>query len=598
MRMRNMIVMASIPLLACSDFVMEAEQVPATLELSPQCVQVASHNPVQLKLQARDQEGALMPVPSWVPISVKVSDPSIALIGDDLMLQVRGSGRVVVTASTGEMEADATFHVNADPLQLSAPLIYLTQGAQNAKNSTRLIAGRDALLRVFMTADLANSVTSGIRITLEREDEPVLDTIIATERAGIPLEVDESTLEGSYNLVIPGEHIQPGTGMAIELDPMCGTPVAAGSQTRYPESGETPLDVVAPQTFRQVFVPTLMINNPDYEVFNWLEGIGPNSEQMHLTRNLLPVSADLEVEVHDTLWTSANLRTWSGWQTWLGEIQALNLQAGRRGYYYGVIGRPLTGLLGLASFAVPWSVGVAHADTYTHEIGHNMNLRHAPCGGAGGPDPDFPHGGGGIGVWGYDNDNRELKDPAQYRDVMSYCDPVWISDYHFDRATTHRLNGDAGVVLSGFVERRDVLVVWGSVYEGRLRLDPAILLRGPVEMPSAPGPYTVEGLGPDGERRFAFSFAPLPTDHGGSTFVFFVPYDPEWDESLERVTLAGPEGTDEVFRGSAPPIAVATHPETGVIKAIVRDWDGTELPIMDDLDVSVSTGLPGPRGGR
>lgn len=599
MCMRKMVALASVPLLACSDFALEAIRVPATLELEPRCAQVASASPVQLELRVKDQDGALMPIPSWVPISVQVSDPSIAQVGDDLVMEASGGGRVVVTASVGEMEADAAFHVNADPLHLSAPLIYLTQGAQNAENSTRLIAGRDALLRVFMTASRTNSVPSGIGIILQREDSTVLDTIIATERPGIPLEVDESTLEGSYNFVIPGEHVQPGTGMAIELDPMCGAPVAAGSQTRYPEEGATPLDVVAPQTFRQVFVPTLMINDPDYEVFTWLEGIGPNSGQMHLTRNLLPVSADLEVEVRDTLWTSANLRTYRGWQTWLNEIQALNIQEGRRGYYYGVIGRPLSGLLGLATIAAPWSVGIADPDTYTHEIGHNMNLQHAPCGGAGRPDPDFPHGNGRIGVWGYDNDNRELKDPARYLDVMSYCHPVWISDYHFDRATTHRLNGDAGVVLNGFVERRDMLVVWGSVYEGRLQLDPAILLRGPVEMPSAPGPYAVEGLGPDGERKFAFSFAPGPIDHGdGSTFVFFVPYDPEWDQGLERVTLAGPEGRDEVFRGSAPPVAVATHPETGVMKAIVRDWDGTELPVMDGLDMSVSTGLPGSRDGR
>ncbi len=596
--MRKMIVMASVPLLACSDFALDAERIPTTLEVEPQCSQVASATPVQLKVRVRDQEGALMPVPSWAQISAKVSDTSIARIGDDLVMTGRGAGRVVVTASMGEMEGDAIFHVNAPPLQLSAPLIYLTQAAQNAENSTRLIAGRDALLRVFMTGDVANSAASGIRVTLHREDETVLDTMVLTERVGIPLEVDESTLEGSYNLLVPGEHIQDGTGMAIELDPMCGTPVAEGSQTRYPESGDTLLDVVAPQTFRQVFVPTLMINDPDYEVYTWLEGIGPNSEQMHLTRNLLPVSADLEVEVRDTFWTSANLRTWSGWLTWLDEIQALNIQEGRRGYYYGVIARPYFGLLGIANFAVPWSVGIADPDTYTHEVGHNMNLRHAPCGGAGGPDPDYPHGGGRIGVWGYDNDNHELKDPSEYLDVMSYCEPVWVSDYHFDRATTHRLDGDAGVVLNGSVERRDVLVVWGSVYEGRLQLDPAILLRGPVEMPSAPGPYTVEGLGPDGGRKFAFSFAPLPTDHGGSTFVFFVPYDPEWDEGLERVTLVGPEGTDEVFRGSAPPVAVVTHPETGVIKAIVRDWDGTELPMMDGMEVSVSTGLPGPGGGR
>ena len=57
-------------------------------------------------------------------------------------------------------------------------------------------------------------------------------------------------------------------------------------------------------------------------------------------------------------------------------IRVLNLQEGRRSYYYGV-SSATTG--GLAAFAVPWSVGAALDHVYTHEIGHNMNLRHAPC---------------------------------------------------------------------------------------------------------------------------------------------------------------------------------------------------------------------------
>ena len=596
---RRVVVASALWLGACSDFALEADRTPTTLELAPHCVEVASGSPVQLEVVAKDQHDSPMPIPSWAQIDVRVSDPSVADVGSDLKLSAKGAGTVVVTASLGEISGQATFHVDSEPLTLSAPLIYLTQAAQNADNTTRLIAGREALLRVFMTADRSNSLSSGIRVTLLNGGSQTFDTISASAPAGIPTEVDESSLEGSYNVEIPGEHIRAGTSMAIELDPGCGAPAAPGSQRRYPPNGTVPIDVVAPQKFRQVFVPTLMINNPDYSVFDWLDGIGPETDQMHLTRNLMPV-ADMEVEVRDTLWTSANLFSFGGWLSWLNEIQALNLQEGRRGYYYGVIGRPLTGLLGLANFAVPWSVGVAEASTYTHELGHNMNLRHAPCGGAGGPDPNFPHGNGRIGVWGYDADNRVLKSPSGFRDIMTYCDPVWISDYHFDRATTHRLAGDAGVNLGGaFLEHRDVLVVWGSVHGGRLGLDPAILLHGPVEMPTAPGPYTVEGLGPGGERKFAFSFAPNPLDHGdGGTFVYFVPYDPEWARGLERMTLTGPEGTHELRRGDGPAIAVATHPQTGAIKAIVRDWDGSAPPVLDGLEVTVSTGLPGPGGGR
>ena len=42
------------------------------------------------------------------------------------------------------------------------------------------------------------------------------------------------------------------------------------------------------------------------------------------------------------------------------------------------------------------------APTVAHELGHNMNLDHAPCGGAAGLDGGFPYPDGSIGAWGYD----------------------------------------------------------------------------------------------------------------------------------------------------------------------------------------------------
>jgi hypothetical protein len=74
-------------------------------------------------------------------------------------------------------------------------------------------------------------------------------------------------------------------------------------------------------------------------------------------------------------------------------------------------------------------------NTAVHEVGHSSGLGHAPCGNPGGEDPDFPYDGGGIGVMGYDvtkgYGEGPLKDPNTYKDMMTYCDPDWVSDYNF-----------------------------------------------------------------------------------------------------------------------------------------------------------------------
>jgi hypothetical protein len=65
-----------------------------------------------------------------------------------------------------------------------------------------------------------------------------------------------------------------------------------------------------------------------------------------------------------------------------------------------------------------------------HELGHSLGLPHAPCGVDGGP---FPYENASIGVWGYSLGAQELRDPSEYKDMMSYCDPSFISDYNFEK---------------------------------------------------------------------------------------------------------------------------------------------------------------------
>ena len=47
-------------------------------------------------------------------------------------------------------------------------------------------------------------------------------------------------------------------------------------------------------------------------------------------------------------------------------------------------------------------------------------------------DPYFPNNSAKLEVWGYDSRTQSLKKPSSYVDMMSYCDPIWISAYTYN----------------------------------------------------------------------------------------------------------------------------------------------------------------------
>lgn len=583
----------------CADLALEADRVPTELDISPGRVLLDNGESVQLDVVVRDQDGDVMNIPDWAPPVWRVSDEAVAKLGDDATLTGTARGRVIVTARVAGLAADACFHVDSDPVHLTAPVIYLTQAAQNRAGTLRLIAGRPAFLRVFMVADEARLVEPEVQVTLLHEDSLVFEKRLRPETNEVPTDVDESDLNRSYDVEIPGLLIQPGTRLVVELDPECVIPLDPRSQVRYPDAGSKALDVVEPPPYRLILVPTIFRAAPDSSVFDWTDGVTPDSEHMRLGRTIMPVGA-IEVEGHEGYTTSLDLRNFGNWSRWLNEVGVLYEEEGRRGYYYGVVASSSTfSRAGIANIGYPVSVGVDVDFVQTHEVGHTMNLYHAPCGGAGGPDRNYPYDGGSIGVWGFDIGGGRLLDPALYRDVMGYCfENIWISDYQFDRALTHRLGGDggvdhgAGLGASRDPDRVEVLVVWGGVRDGRLELDASFVLEGPVVLPETDGPYRIEGLGAGGETRFSLSFLPTPLEHGGANFVFFVPYEPEWAATLDRMVLTGPEGDYTLTRDGEPPMAVVTDRSTGRVRAIIRDWDGGPLPGEGNTRVTVTRGIP------
>ena len=80
--------------------------------------------------------------------------------------------------------------------------------------------------------------------------------------------------------------------------------------------------------------------------------------------------------------------------------------------------------------------------TATHEIGHNLSLRHAPCGvEENGADENYPYTDGSIGdEFGYFTSNRRrVASSNDVYDIMSYCTPTFISQYYFSQAARNLL---------------------------------------------------------------------------------------------------------------------------------------------------------------
>jgi len=566
------------------------------MEITPGELVLTEGGSGQLTITVLDEEGvAFEAVPSWAVNWSYTNDQTVEISGSEV--RAIGGGEVFADAEVAGLVDRVRLRVNPSEVALSVPAFHLTQAIQDMDGSVPIIAGREAVLRVFVTGNVASFFDPRVRATFYQAGTEVYTAMIEIEVDATPSEVDQGSLDRSYNARIPASVIQPGLEIVIEVDPDGVVPLAAGSQTRLPATGRLDLGIVEAPPMTLTIVPVLYEPEPNPQVFSWTDGMTAESDQVHFARTVLPVG-ELDVVVHDTFTTSSNLTTEAGWSGFLLEIRALHQIEGGIGYYYGAVTLPSGSAWGgLGYVGLPTSVGRPSDHTLAHELGHNMNLRHAPCGGAGGPDPNYPHEGGGIGSWGYDFLGGfglgGLVDPEQFKDVMGYCNPDWISGYHFERAFTHRdLTESPAIAATRAPEpSQDVLLLWGAAGSLEMLVEPAFVVEAPVKLPTAPGPYRLEGLTANGERLFDLSFTPDEVEFGGGHFVFSIPYDPSWEVALEEIRLTGPEGeARRNANGEQPPMAVVRDPGGGRVRAIVRD-PGSLENVGAGLDILMSDGL-------
>ena len=284
----------------------------------------------------------------------------------------------------------------------------------------------------------------------------------------------------------------------------------------------------------------------------------------------------------------------------LVETLVIRRLEGEAGYYLGTMAEPSVSV-GVAYNGYPVAFGAPDRHTFVHELGHNMSLRHAPCGGAGGADPAFPHAEGSSGAWGYDFERRELVDPS-IPDLMGYCEPNWISDYFFTHAAQFRRYYERASAVSAAARTR-TLLLWGGIEpDGAPFLEPAFVVAAPVAAPTAGGAYELRGTAGDGRVLFSTSFEMPEVAHGdgGSRFAFALPVEPEWGDALAKVTLSGPGGTATLDAETDAPLAIVRDRSSGQVRGILRGplTDGLANASVSNLlsdpgiEVLVSRGLP------
>ena len=483
---------------------------------------------------------------------------------------------------------------------------YLTQAVQSREFPVPLVADEDALLRVFVTAtDSGAALVPPVRARfyLSGEEAHVVHTTQGS--CAIPTDVDEGNLCHSANAEVPAEIVRPGLETVIEIDPEGTLEAGLGVAKRIPESGRMPVDVRTMPDFNLTLVPFLWSEAPDSTILAIAEAMAATPgehENLWHTRTILPVGERLEVKAHPPVLTASN----SSWEL-IGETGVVRALEGGSGYWMGAMSGELSSRVALGDLGgwttfVAMREGASASQTIAHELGHNMSLAHAPCGGPQGLDPFYPHRDGRIGAWGYDpRDGGRLISP-DHPDLMSYCrSSRWIGDYNFTKALLYRLVHERPSEAAAAPPRS--LMLWGGVDpEGTPYLEPAFVVDAPPVLPSSSGPYSLTGRTTDGAELFSLSFQMLETADGdvASSFVFVLPADPRWAGALASITLATPWGEAVLDGDTQRYMAILRSPQARQVRGILRTQPPTMQATGDAavqlahprLEVLFSRGLP------
>lgn len=510
----------------------------------------------------------------------------------------------VATIASNQTSAAAVSYSSAPTsLNLRINGLYLTQSVQTFSGGVPLVKDRDGYLRVFVTANKPATAAPVVRVRLYHNGELKSDQLIDPPFLTAPQSVNEGSLSSSWNVPIPKALIQPNLSILAEVDPDNLVVEGNESDNSFPTSGiPQPLEVRTAAPFQVTLVPVKQKDNSvgavsDANKHEFLTA----TMKMHplsgydVTVRLLPLVSDTAVVDPD----NAN----EAWYGILEQVEALRVADGSGRHYYGVVKTPYTkgiagvGYVGFPPSAVGWDFLPSAAMVAAHEWGHNWGRQHAPCGGAGNPDEDYPYTGGEIGVYGFDVQAGALK-PASSHDLMGYCTNEWISDYTYRGVLEYR-SAQSAVASTASSMIQPALLVWGRIDHGKMELHPAFQIATRPTLPGRKGPYTILGRAADGSSLFNLSFTPSEVADGGRSekhFAFAIPLAPDRAARLAAIRLLGEGREVSMTQTAAAPAGVRARRSAG--GRVTLEWDAAQSPMALVRDPATGQIVSFARGGR
>jgi hypothetical protein len=410
------------------------------------------------------------PIPSAPMLELSAS-PSLA--PGTYPLKVQGTSNGVTKEAPLTLEVRTSSTVNLRILKAE-------WGQTVLKEGLRLVAGKEALLRVHLVAS-PNALT----LTQPLSGAAYLGgafqgNLSFTCPSPVPTSTAQGDLATTCNATLPGNWVASGLRVEVRADPHNQVAESDESDNALTLSPPVGAGTILHLTVVPVVHQGQTASIPNFAQTLWR--IWPLQNISSTTRAPYTFSGTLSPSDGNS------------WSRLLDEIRLLRQADGSGRYYYGFVRVTYTsGIAGIGYIGHPVAAGWDHAGSapavMAHELGHNFGRAHAPCGTSG--DPNYPYPNGLIGTWGYDLESRTLRNPSERYDLMSYCAPQWISDYTYEGAQRF---------LEQNPPRPQSLPQEGLLFSGRIRGNEVAFnppLRLAVAPEGRPSPYRLRVHGVD-----------------------------------------------------------------------------------------------------
>ena len=318
----------------------------------------------------------------------------------------------------------------------------MKDGIVVATPNAPVISDRPGLLRVYVAPAFGTPVRS---VTAElHADAGGNARSFAPQTLEVRVTSDDARPGSAFDFALAAADVPPGAAISVTLRD------ASGASMRFPSDGST-LDLHALDAMRVKLEVVPMKYDAD--------GSGRVSDTSDAAMKTLhdaifgtyPVSSvEITVRAQPLLLTTAIDAQGTGWDDAMAALVGTRATDGVSDdtYLVGLVDPAASvadycpsGCVTALASSPPATAVAARAmvmlgfpqmvkSQSASSLGLAMGRTHAPCGSPARPDPAFPYAGALSPDPGYDVVAATLV-PSGYADIMSFCQPAWVTDYTF-----------------------------------------------------------------------------------------------------------------------------------------------------------------------